>query len=135
MWHKTVVMATVGLALASSPGCERAGPPMVRIEGTVRIEEAPVEQVRVVFHPQAGHPRVESQLTAADGRYEVEVPSGKHAVAIVYEINEPMPLGASAQWVQSRSPIPIKYSNPGQSELSVNVEMGGPTKFDFDLSP
>ena len=133
MWHKIAILSAAGVLLAAWSGCGDAGPEKVRIEGTVRLEAAPVEQVQVSFHPQQGYSRVLSQVTGPDGRYEVDLPAGKYSVAIVYQIDEPMPMGATAQWVQSRSPIPLQYGDPTQSGLAVDVQSDAFTTFDFNL--
>ena len=132
-WMATIRTAPAVLLAAALLGCGQAGSEQVKIQGTVHFQGSPVQHVRVTFHPEGGGNPALSKPTDSDGRYQAKVSEKKYRVAIVYQLQEPLPMGSPMGVVEAKWPIPIKYGDPAQSRLVIDVKKGGRTKFDFDL--
>ena len=114
-------------------GCGGDGPAMGPVEGTVTHNGRPLERGTIVFHPAKGRPahgKIEdgrisrvTTLRAGDG-----ATVGPNKVAI-------QSLQRSADMnVPSKSLIPQRYANAGQSGLSAEIKPGESNELTFELT-
>jgi hypothetical protein len=139
------------MALALSVGCAETPPPIINVEGIIRLGGKPVAKARVVFiaQSQAAKGYTASGLTDDEGRYRLMRDGQPGACAgdnrvLVQESDPPRELLAESLEAQARlvkyyqslanRPIPARYATVVQSPLRVTVT-AEQTEFDFDLTP
>jgi hypothetical protein len=145
--YRTSVCA---LLLALAAGCGKAAPPIVPVEGVVRLDGKPLNKARILFLPQseAGRDHIASGLTDETGRYQLTCNgqpgacAGEHRV-LVLESDAPQELLGESPAAQAKlvgyyrslgnRPIPGKYGSVVQSPLRATVTTDQ-TAYDFDLS-
>jgi hypothetical protein len=139
------------VALALSAGCGEAPPPIIDVQGVVRLGGKPLNKARVVFISQstAGQGYMASGLTDEEGRYRLTrdgqpgARAGENRV-LVQESDPPRELLGESLEAQDRlvkyyqslgnRPIPGKYGTVVQSPLRTTVK-AEQTEYDFDLIP
>jgi hypothetical protein len=139
------------MAVVLAAGCGEAPPPIVNVEGTVRLGGKPLNKVRVVFISlsKAGKGYIASGVTDEEGRYRLTRDGQPGACAgenrvLVQESDAPRELlGESLEaqaglvkYYQSlgNRPIPALYGTAVQSPLRATVT-ADQEKYDFDLKP
>lgn len=108
--------------LVLSLGCGPSGPEIAPVEGTVTLDDKPLEGALVMFYPEAGG-RPAAGRTDADGYYELQYSQGRtgalpgnHDVTIsTVEEGD-----ADAGLKNSPERVPAKYNV--NSELKATVE-------------
>ncbi len=125
-------------------GCQPAGPPVAKVQGSVTFKGAPLTAGVVIFQAESGPQTAMDDLDAA-GKFELKfydaagIPPGRYKVAIKpppqnYQtppladaaINDPRPLDTT---------IPTKYHNSETSGLTADVKLDQPNDFQFHLTP
>lgn len=137
---RTVSIGLLACALLplTLAGCGQGGAPepeLVPVSGTVTLDGQPLADASVMFGSVA------RGATDASGRYELSrgdkkgAPVGEHQVIIDKWV---LPDGSlytgdvSPHEVDAKQLVPVRYSDPGTSELRATVPEGGGT-IDFDL--
>jgi hypothetical protein len=147
---RKVVIAAAGAALAVlAAGCGKAPPPpIVPVEGIVRLDGKPLNNAAVRFIPQIeyGPEYIATGVTDAEGRFRLTCKGKPGACAcenrvVVMEADIPPKLqGENAQaelakYLQSLGgrPIPPRYGNLVESPLSASVK-ADQKEYAFDLT-
>lgn len=126
-----VCAAFVSLVAILVVGCGRGDvPELGDVEGTVRLDGAPIEGVMVQFHSEKGG-RPGSAVTDKEGKYKLrynaeyngaKIGGNKVEISTMWPDGEPPP--------GKKETIPSKYN--AKSELRKDVKPGK-NSFDFDL--
>jgi hypothetical protein len=144
-WLESLVMNRCGRALGAAMllgvslglcGCggEANTTPTVPAEGTVTFKGQPLENGSIQFLPDKGRPAmgkitnghfVMTTNTEGDG-----APPGTHKVIVTSTQDVPQKGGDTT----TKSLIPNKYGDPGQSGLSVEVPAGGKKDIAIELN-
>jgi hypothetical protein len=120
------------------PGCGRG---FARVDGQVTIEGKPISggsQVRgtVFFHPESGATAPSVGIVDASGRYEMTTGSTQGVMPGAYLVTisaaEIIPAASAGEAPSGRRLSALKYSDPKQSGLRVEVKSGR-NSFDFAL--
>lgn len=123
------VAAVLSAALAASAltGCGEAGPVFAEVNGKVLLDGQPMTKGFVITQPPAGRgangpigPDGTFQLTS--GR-EPGALVGAHQVAVVAYEN---PGAAGAEADMGRLIVPLRYTSPASSQLTIEVTESGP---------
>ena len=107
-------------------GCGATGPDLVEVTGTVTLDGQPVDGAVVGFRPSEGTPA--AATTDATGKFTLRVSVGQCAITVIK--SETVGGGAvagadeTAQEVQTKSLLPIKYSAAQGSGLTADVQRG-----------
>lgn len=141
---RTLAALTVVSALAAG-GCGH-GPTFAEVEGTVRLNGKPLDNVRVEFLPdpeQGTRGKSSSGITDKNGRYrlvsEDQHPGavvGKHRV-LIYDLKpyENLPPGRLPDDYKLRpSRLPAQYIDSSQTPLRKEVKAGGPQTIDLEVT-
>lgn len=126
-------------------GCGKAGNPAV--SGVANYQGKPVEGATVTFHSADGKGGAYFGRTDAAGRYQLAggtvpgVPAGKYNVTVSKvvtsggEVKEIAPgvLDPNPKLGKTTYAIPVIYTNPATSGLSVEVKPGDKNAFPLDL--
>jgi hypothetical protein len=130
------------LALLAGAGCSEPKYEFAEVEGQVTLGNKPLAGVIVTFYPDDTGPKqlpYARGTTDASGRYKLSTPDGK-AGALVGKnrvvVNWPLPERGDEKAPRARPPgppIPIPYTQAGQTPLVVEVKTGGPQTIDLPL--
>lgn len=150
---RTVFSLALFSALFLFSGCSESNPfDTVQATGTVKVDGAPTEGVKVVFHPTGdGNPGFAT--TDAQGKYVLSFPSAPAGAGVPVGTYQPT---FSKMETEKREPtaspeeefkkygnkppktiyhIPKKYSEPKNCGIEpVNIESGKKNVFDFELT-
>ena len=121
----------LAFVMLTSLGCGPSKPKTYPISGTVTFSGQPLPKGVVMMRPQQG-PAATAEI-GPDGKYELEVVAGTHAVQVVAlniseEAKEDMAKLAAAQ-----SLIPKKYNRFETSGVTVTVEPDQSEPVDINL--
>jgi hypothetical protein len=127
-----LVVCLVALTLG---GCSR-GVPLGQVDGTVRLDGAPIADVMVTFIPEDGKLPQSTAFTDSDGRFRLRCNNGsmgaaigRHRVVVIDAAQAPsgktkdddeLPEGKDAP----SSRIPFKYGRADKTPLRQSVEGG-----------
>ncbi|MCS7239170.1 MAG: carboxypeptidase-like regulatory domain-containing protein [Thermoguttaceae bacterium] len=135
--------AVIGLVFWAA-GCGQSGPKLVPVSGRVTIGGRPVANV-AVFFIGPDKKTIGVGKTDSDGRYQLQngALAGTNQVYFSTggaEVEDPAQLavveaaGTQAP-AKTKSPIPAKFLDPLNPQLTFNVPAGGTTEANFDLTP
>lgn len=105
------------------------------ITGTVTYQGKPLKMGIVVFTPEKGRP-LDPVRIDENGVYRIQAMEGNYCVAVIAkpEFGDSEPGKTPEESVGPvRSLIPERYGNPRTSGISVKVEAGGQSNFNFPL--
>lgn len=129
--YKFAATAFCSLFLGLIAGCSGGGEPLpelAEVTGTVTLDGKPVENISVVFQPEAPDQATSRGTSNAEGKFSLmynqdaagAVP-GKHKVRFAV-------MDADATGL-----LPEKYTNAAKSGMTADVKQEGPNEFQFDL--
>ena len=126
--YKIAATAFCSLVLGLIVGCSGGGQPLAEVTGTVTLDGKPVENISVVFQPEAPDQATSRGTSNAEGKFSLmynrdaagAVP-GKHKVRFAV-------MDADATGL-----LPEKYTNTAKSGMTADVKQEGPNEFQFDL--
>lgn len=133
-WLATLV---VGLLCLVTAGCGGGGVPTGTVYGKVTVDGQPLADGTISFNPLDGNtPTAGGKIT--NGTYSVAVPRGNQKVLIsspkVTGSRKAYETDPNSKMVETyQETLPVKYTNPFETPLSVEVN-GGSVKKDFELS-
>ena len=134
-----LVVALVGCGSSGPPGPEQL--PTVPASGTVMYRGTPIGNASVSFQRSDGK-AVSVATTGADGKFSLMTygdkagaPAGDYRVTVAVSgaveiepgVLAPEPPGGF------QSPIPLRYADPTQTDLVVNIPEAGNTSITLDL--
>jgi hypothetical protein len=139
----------VGAVLAAlAAGCKAPPPPIVAVEGVVRLDGQPLNKAAVRFIPQidCGPEYIAVGVTDESGRFTLTCKGQPGACACINQVlvlETELPPGYRsdkghaelAHYFQSLGgrPLPAKYGNLVDSPLTADVK-AGQKNYDFDLT-
>lgn len=105
-------------------GCGGSGDEVstATVTGEVKKGAAPADNVMVVFYPASGPSAI--ARTDDSGHFSAEVPVGECKVAVMAASESSADTSPAALQAQAKAKpvIDVRYSNPGTSGLTVNVQ-------------
>jgi hypothetical protein len=120
--------------LFSGCGGESGELPTVRVSGTLAVDGKPVSKGTVHFHPEKGRP---ATGIVQDGKFSLSTYSegdgvipGKNRVAVEVVEEVPMKDGDTT----SKSLIPVKFTNPDESGLQLEVRATGYSNLQINIT-
>lgn len=147
---KYLALAFCGMILV---GCGPSGPPIAPTTGTVKYKGQPVSGATVTFVLASDPAAVATGTTDAEGKFSLKTgdrdgaPIGKNNISIMKASNPLAGLSAEEakkksmemmqpskdMYAATKSVLPAKYSSPGGSGLTAEVQSSGPNDFPLDL--
>ena len=139
-WSGWICLLTVAAGSALLGGCGRSDSDRVEIEGTVTLNNNPLEKGLVSFRPQPGTASPSAGAKIVDGKFFVAPEGGLLPGKFRVEITASRPTGQEVrtrffdQTVQLQQQyIPDKYNTKSQLELIIPPDVGKITE-DFKLT-
>jgi len=144
--HFRAALAAAALAVAAG-GC--GGPKLIEVEGTLRQQGKPLDNVRVAFVPEGGGPR-SSGVTDAQGHYRLATDQQRpgaivgssrvvltdlyvYGTKFVGRAREELPEGGLVGVKPSR--IPPDYTDAARTPLKKDVVAGQKNAIDLEVPP
>lgn len=111
-------------AILVAVGCGEAGNPRGTISGDVKYQGQPVTAGEVNLFQKATGVAATAPLDAS-GHFELDspMPAGTYNVSVIPPVPKPQPPGTPPE-VLPPFPVPVKYQDPAQSDLTAEVRKG-----------
>ena len=147
MTRSTLGALAAGVAALLLPGCSKAPPPIVPVEGVVLVNNEPLANVQVQFTPMAanlGYESIATGTTDDQGRFQLTCKGQPGACAVRSRVTiteAPMPENVRGNQAEEgkfhkglkNRPIPEKYANVAQTPLTIAVT-AGQTEYKLELT-
>jgi hypothetical protein len=131
------LVCAIVLGLVCLAGCSGGGVKTGKVYGTVTVDGQPLADGTISFNPLDGNtPTAGGKVT--NGAYSVVVPRGNQKVLV----SAPKVIGSRKAYEgdpnskmidQYQETLPVKYTNPFETPLTVDVNSGA-VKADFEIS-
>jgi hypothetical protein len=126
--ERQFIVLLSGLLAASSVGCGSSGVVALPISGTVTFGGNPVADGYIVLKSLDGDVASDAGKIL-DGKFQFQAKPGTKRVEI--DASQPGPIDSETGTPIPVSSIPVRYNT--NSNLTVEVRVGGTNHFDFDL--
>ena len=135
MPRSSSIRIVLGLSLFALCGCARKVP-MGQVEGTVRVDGAPLADAMVTFIPDDRNLPQSTGLTNAEGHFQLRCANGsagaavgQHRVIVIDAAQAPSGKGKDDDDLPEgkdvpNSRLPLKYARPDKTPLRQSVETG-----------
>lgn len=151
MYHRACILTLTGIGFCIGCGGEPGLKGLISATGTVTYQGKPVEGAQVVLSPETSGGRAAAGQTDAEGRFRLNslkqndgVMPGTYQVMISKrKVVGSMTADEAREWFRTnagpppgkpiKNSLPEKYGNVEESELTVEVTVGGENDFTFDL--
>lgn len=134
-----IAIASLGCTPAGPPGPEKL--PVVQASGTVTYQGKPVADASVSFQHSEGKVAATAK-TDAQGKFKLSTygtddgaPAGKYRVTVAVSAVKEIEPGVLAPIPEGgvQSPIPLKYANPAESDINVEIPAAGSSDLAVEL--
>ncbi len=136
--HVTLWALGAGMAMAGLWGCGPSRPKTVPVTGTVTYRNAAVDGAKVMFMAPNAPPA--TGTTDAQGKFTLTTfengdgaAEGSYKVSITKRQEVPDPKQPDSPYKLTKDLLPVRYSNPTQTDLTAEVKAGQPNDFKFEL--
>jgi hypothetical protein len=134
-WSFAALWAVFAFGLS---GCGADGPDVVEVEGTIRVDDRPLDMALVKFVPESGM-RQSVAMTDEQGKYRLRFTNdrfgavpGRHKVMITSALPASPDDGLGKPFPGRKEILPRKYNE--ETELVADVSPDNST-IDFNLTP
>jgi hypothetical protein len=134
-WSTAALAAVFAIGIS---GCGADGPEVVEVEGTVLVDDRPLDMALVKFIPESGM-RQSVAMTDDQGKYRLRFTNdrygavpGRHKVIITSAVPASPDDGLGKPFPGRKEILPKKYND--ETELVAEVSASN-TTFDFNLTP